>query len=129
MSERYVLGLGASSAATREDVDALCDAILQEMTIDASALAALATLDRRTDHPALLALADRLGLPLTGISPKRLAEAEARLETPSAVVAARAGLAGIAEAAALVLAGDGARLAVSKRMRGGVTMALARAAE
>lgn len=125
MSAAFVMGLGASSSATLEDAIALCDAVLEDAGITRADLQAVATLDRRTDHPALLALAEELGLPLTGISPKRLRDEEARLETPSEAVAARTGLAGIAEAAALSLAGPDARLVVPKRVRGGITAALA----
>ena len=125
MSAAFVMGLGASSLATVEDAAALCDAVLEEAGVTRADLQAIATLDRRADHPALLALGQALGLPLTGISPKRLRDEEARLETPSGTVAARTGLAGIAEAAALSLAGPDARLVVPKRARGGVTAALA----
>ncbi len=87
-----------------------------------ASLAAAATLDLKADEPAVAAL----GLPLHVFA----AEALDRImvPNPSSIVAASVGTASVAEAAALAAAGEGARLAVPKRIGARVTCAVARIA-
>ena len=122
---RFVLGVGIASVASEGDVFALAGAVLREAGIEASSLDAIATLDRRADHPALVALAARFEIPLWGVTSERLAGEVDRMATPSEKVKSLVGLAGVAEAAALASSGANARLVVEKRTGEGVTMALA----
>lgn len=69
---------------------------------------ALATLADKAGAPALLALATELGVPVCAIPGERLATVATL--TRSARISARLGTGSVAEAAALVAAGDGARL-------------------
>jgi cobalt-precorrin 5A hydrolase/precorrin-3B C17-methyltransferase len=87
-------------------------------------LGALATIDRRADHPAILAVAGRWGLPVHTFGSDRL-DAVA-VPTPSDVVARAVGTHSVAEAAALAAAGDRAELAVEKFVGDRVTVAVAR---
>lgn len=126
-----VLGIGATSAATEDDAMALAAAVLREAGLSPEALDAIATLDRRADHPAVQALAASLGVPLRGVSPGALAKDGERAPTPSTTVARLVGVPSVAEAAALSVArgeGGDADLLVPKRIGEGLTAALARSA-
>jgi len=69
---------------------------------------ALATLADKAGAPALAALAAEMGLPVRAIAWERLAAVTTL--TRSARISARFGTGSVAEATALVAAGDGARL-------------------
>ncbi len=115
-----VVGVGLAQRATADDVRTALERALAEAHLEPAAVAALATIDRRRLHPALLAQ----GLPLVGFSAAQLTTV--RVPHPSSVVAEAVGTPSVAEAAALLLAGDGAELAYPKRANGPVTIALAR---
>lgn len=96
-----VAGIGCTSAATPGEIVTLIDGALAEAGRSPLGLACLASLDRRADVTALAQAASRLGVPLRFFTAAELATAHQGLVTPSAVVAERTGLAGIAEAVAL----------------------------
>jgi precorrin-3B C17-methyltransferase/precorrin-6Y C5,15-methyltransferase (decarboxylating) CbiT subunit len=112
--ELLVLGVGCSSDATAADLRALV-ADLDHRRPDA-----VATIDLRADHPAVVAVAP--GAPTT--FPASLLAAVA-VPHPSDAVAQAVGTPSVAEAAALLAAGPGARLVVAKRAGPTVTAALA----
>lgn len=74
----------------------------------AEGVVALATAAEKADDAILKALASELRLPVRGIAPAALAAVET--QTRSARVTQRFGAGSVAEAAALVAAGPGARL-------------------
>ncbi|MCV6597427.1 MAG: precorrin-3B C(17)-methyltransferase [Mangrovicoccus sp.] len=125
--QHYVLGLGCARDAAPEDLWALAQEVLAEAGIAPGAVAALASVDLKADEPAMLALAERLGVPLRLFTPAELEAEAARLANPSDVVFAEIGCHGVSEGAALALAGPDAVLAVEKRKGATVTCALARA--
>ena len=73
--------------------------------------AVVATIDRRADHPAVTAAAG--GLPVVAFPASLLAAVD--VPNPSATVDEAVGTPSVAEAAALLAAGPGARLVVEKR--------------
>jgi cobalt-precorrin 5A hydrolase len=77
----------------------------------AAGLAAIATAEDKAGHPALAALAGRLGLPLRAVPLAAIAAAPA---APARHAPARYGGRSLAEAAALAAAGPGARLLASR---------------
>lgn len=91
------------------------------------AVAAVATIDLKADEAAIGEAARRLGVPLRLFGAAALERETPRLANPSEVVFAEVGAHGVAEAAALACAGEGARLVVPKRKTGEATAALARA--
>ncbi len=97
-----VAGLGFRQAATADSLRAALRAAGGEN------VAALATLAEKATAPALLALAEALGVPVIPIAAAALAEVETL--TQSSRLRARLGTGSLAEAAALCAAGPGARL-------------------
>ena len=119
-----VVGVGTTTDATVEDVESLVAAALIEFGLAADALEALATIDRRADHPAIVAFARARDLPIRSYPAALLGTVA--VPHPSDVVDAAVGTPSVAEAAALVGAGAGATLAVAKRRGDRATVAVAR---
>lgn len=119
-----VLGVGASSGVTAEEIEALVRAALAEAGLAWGSLSAVATLDRRIAEPGLVAFATRHRLPLRGYPAAELAMVS--VPHPSAAVARHVGTPSVCEAAACLAAGG--PLVVSKRKGVRATVALARRA-
>jgi cobalamin biosynthesis protein CbiG len=120
---RLVVGVGCSRGCPPEELAALVDAVLAKIRGD---VVTLATVDRREAEPCVVALAAGRGVPLRLHSADALAEVA--VPTPSDVVARHVGTPSVAEAAALLSAGPGARLAVAKRRSAHATCAIAEVA-
>lgn len=130
---RTAVGVGCSSAATATEVEG----VIAEAVLAAAAAAAgagseagpgdsgagpvLATIDRRRHHPAVVAAAG--GRPLVAFPPSLLAAVD--VPEPSPAVEAAVGTPSVAEAAALLAAGPGARLVVGKQRGATATAAVA----
>jgi cobalamin biosynthesis protein CbiG len=120
------LGIGCRPGLDPAELLRLTAEMLTAQALSPTALAGLASLDRRADEPALAALAAALGLPLLSFSAEQLERETPRLCHPSATVFAATGCHGVAEAAALAAAGPEAVLVMPKRAAAGqVTFALA----
>ncbi|MBA3283111.1 MAG: precorrin-6Y C5,15-methyltransferase (decarboxylating) subunit CbiT [Acidimicrobiia bacterium] len=123
------VGVGCSSDATADEVAAVVADALGSAPSNTMPPAVVATVDRRRDHPAILALTGlhRSGrggpLPVMAFPSSLLAQVS--VATPSAVVADAVGTPSVAEAAALLAAGPGARLVVTKRKGATATAAVA----
>lgn len=117
-----VAGLGCSTGASNEEAATLLEETLRGAQLARASVAAVATVDRRLDHPALTGI----GLPLRGFSAHDLTDEE--VPNPSPRVAGAVGTPSVAEAAALRAAGDGAQLVVDKTVSANVTVAIARRA-
>jgi cobalamin biosynthesis protein CbiG len=126
MAARLWLGFGLSETATADDaVDAIAE-LLAELRLDLAALADAGTIDRRADHPAVGRVETLFGRPVMLFSAERLERETPRLKNPSETIFRLMGCHGVAEAAALALAGEGAELLIEKRLMRRVTLALAR---
>ncbi|MFD7923165.1 cobalamin biosynthesis protein [Streptomyces sp. NPDC059740] len=127
-----VVGLGARPGASAEEAEALAAEALREaaralgrpggvgagaaggpLAAFAGQVALVATLARRAGEPAAIAVAARLGAGLRGWPAERLARVE--VPHPAGRTRAAVGTRAVAEAAALLAAGPGARLLVPKR--------------
>ncbi len=117
-----VAGMGCSSDATAEVTGSWLGSVLADAGLDRASVAVVATIDRRADHPAVRGL----GLPIRSYGAAELAAVA--VPHPSPVVAGAVGTPSVAEAAALLAGGEGARLVVTKRVSGNVTVAVARRA-
>jgi cobalamin biosynthesis protein CbiG len=84
----------------------------------------VATLDKKTQEPALQTLCTERGWPLHGHDAASLRDVD--VPTPSSVVEQAVGTPSVSEAAALREAGDGATLVLAKQVSGRVTVAIAR---
>jgi cobalamin biosynthesis protein CbiG len=111
-----VVGVGARSGVTADEVLAAVDAVLPPGAPGVR----LATLTARAAEPGLTGAAAARGWTLTGHSAAELARVVA--PSPSARAADRVGTASVAEAAALL---GGGRLVVPKTVHGRVTVAVA----
>jgi cobalt-precorrin 5A hydrolase/cobalt-precorrin 5A hydrolase/precorrin-3B C17-methyltransferase len=122
-SAALVVGAGCSRGCPPEELAALVDSALAGVD---GRVVAVATIDRRAAEPCVVALAQTRGVPVRAHSADALARVP--VPTPSAVVARHVGTASVAEAAALLAAGPGARIAVVKRRSAHATCAVAEVA-
>jgi cobalt-precorrin 5A hydrolase/precorrin-3B C17-methyltransferase len=125
-----VLGAGSSTGADPDRLWDLATAALSQAGLAPASVAAVATIDRKVDEPAIVRLAHRLGVPLTGFGASVLAAAatDRAVPNPSGIVASAVGTPSVAEAAALLAAGPGSTLAISKQVSEDSTVAVARRA-
>ncbi|MGW2376089.1 cobalamin biosynthesis protein [Kitasatospora sp. NPDC001683] len=124
-----VVGIGAGSGTEAADAMKLLMAVLKETGHLRSAIARLATVAGKADHPAVRWAARCLNVPVD----EHPAEELARLTVPnpSEAVGAAVGTASVAEAAALASANSGqsgGQLVVAKRKSATATVAIARTA-
>jgi cobalt-precorrin 5A hydrolase/precorrin-3B C17-methyltransferase len=113
-----VVGVGASSSAPADAAATLLATALAGLA--RQSLAEVATIDRRAGDPVVTSL----GLPVRAFTAEALAAVD--VPTPSEVVRAAVGTASVAEAAALLAAGPGAELVVTKLAGKEATVAVAR---
>jgi cobalamin biosynthesis protein CbiG len=118
------IGIGCKRGAGPGEVLELVRATLAEAGLPPSAVACIATIDRKKDEAAIVELAAKFGVPVRFFPADALA-AETRIMHPSKDVAAMVGTESIAEAAALLAAGSGAKLIVRKRKSAHATCAIA----
>lgn len=128
------LGIGCERDTSLALLQRLVNRRLEALDLAEEAIAGLASIDRKADEPALLELARQRNWPLRWLPAASLSAVP--VPTPSAVVAAEMGTASVAEAAALIAAGPGARLLQVKAIeragpgeRGAATLAIALARE
>jgi cobalt-precorrin 5A hydrolase len=108
-----VVGLGCDRGATLEMVERGVDSMLATHGLSAKSVKELATIDKKADEPALLALAERRGWPLRTFTAEEL-DRTPGIENPSETVKRFVGTRGVAEPAALLAAGA-AKLLVAKQ--------------
>jgi cobalt-precorrin 5A hydrolase / precorrin-3B C17-methyltransferase len=119
-----VVGVGASSGAEPAGVVELVEGALGEAGLAGEAVGVVASVDLKRGEPGVVAVAERFGVELRTFPAEVLAQVD--VPNPSSVVAAAVGTGSVAEAAALLAAGDGAELVVDKRRSGEATVAVAR---
>ena len=115
-----VAGLGASTGAPAEAAADLLRTVLAGAGLAPASVGEVATIDRRAGDEAIVAL----GLPVRAYPTEALAEVD--VPSPSETVRAAVGTPSVAEAAALLAAGPGAELVVTKQVAPQATVALAR---
>ena len=113
-----VAGVGCSRGASAEEILDLLDSALREAGLSRKSVAALASIDVKSDEAGLLEAADALGVPLHFRSAGELDAIE--VPNPSPVVAGAVGTPSVAEAAALLAATElahGAPVELARRGR------------
>lgn len=118
-----VLGVGASTGVTDEELEALTRTTLADAGLAWASVALVATLDRKLVEPGIAAFAARHGLALRGYAAHELAGVP--VPHPSAEVQRYVATASVCEAAA-VLAAAGGPIVASKRKSARATVAVAR---
>ena len=128
------LGLGCERGTSQELIARLVDQELDRLGLAPEAIAGMASINRKSDEQAFLALAQERGWAQQWM-PASTLNAIA-VPNPSDAVAAEMGTASVAEAAALVAGGPGARLLLNKTIaraqggeQGAATLAIATCAE
>lgn len=119
-----VLGVGSSSGADPDGLAELVDKTLAGIELSVDAVGLVVSIDLKASEPAVVALADRLGVALRTFPAELLAAVN--VPHPSAVVEAAVGTPSVAEAAALAAAGPQGVLVVGKRRSSEATVAVAR---
>lgn len=118
-----VLGVGCSTDAPADEVEALARAALAEAGLSLDGVFAIGTIDRRRNHPAIVHLAQVAGAARSEYTAEQLA-AVADVPTPSAEVLGHVGTPSVCEAAA-ILASSESPLVVPKRKSAHATVAVA----
>lgn len=104
-----VLGLGCDRGASPEMVERGLHAVLARHRLSPKSVRALASIDKKQDEPAFLALSERFRWPLH-VYPAEVLDAVPGIENPSEAVRRHVGSRGVAEPAALLAAGARALL-------------------
>ncbi len=100
-----VLGMGCDRGVSLETLNTALDQALEKIGESRDAVSALASIDKKSDEVALLALAEQQNWPLHFFSAEQLAQVE--VPNPSAVVLKYMGTPAVAEAAAMLAAQTG----------------------
>ncbi|MGV2128272.1 precorrin-3B C(17)-methyltransferase [Agrobacterium vitis] len=124
-----VLGMGCERHASVEEAIALAQQALDISGLAAQSLGAVASIDVKADEAAIHAVAKHFGVAARFFSAERLEQERPRLQNPSEVVFAEVGCHGVAEGAALAVAGSDGVLVLPKIKSKGVTVALGRSAQ
>lgn len=127
-----VVGLGCQRGCPVSTLRALLDQALQAHRIELHQIKALASIDLKRDEPALIELAEQLGLQMMYYSSEQLAAYHPQLSHHSQIAFERTGCYGVAECAALALAEQlanaPAKLLIPRQKYAQATLALAGAA-
>jgi len=124
MTRTLVIGAGCSRGCPEGELAELVGVALAELD---RRVEVVATIDARATEPCVRALVERLGVAL--VTYPAAALARVTVPSPSALVAAHVGTPSVAEAAALLGAGEDAVLVARKRRSAHATCAIAGRAE
>lgn len=120
------VGVGCVRGASSELLVQHTLSTLAKYGLASQSVAVVASLEVKADEPAICNLASKLDVPTRFFSSTALENMTSQLLTPSQSTFEAVGCHGVAEAAALLAAGPGATLIVSKQRGYGVTCAIAR---
>jgi cobalt-precorrin 5A hydrolase len=127
-----VVGLGCQRGCPVSTLRALLDQALQAHRFELHQIKALASIDLKRDEPALIELAEQLGLQMMYFSSEQLTGYQPQLSHHSEIAFERTGCYGVAESAALALAEQlanaPAKLLIPRQKYAQATLALAGAA-
>ncbi|MEX1179811.1 MAG: precorrin-3B C(17)-methyltransferase [Cucumibacter sp.] len=117
-----IAGVGCERGCDPAELIGLIETTLASHRLSPLSVAALATIELKSDEPAILGAAAHFGVPLRLFTAAELAAEHARLPNPSAIVEAEVGTPGVAEAAAL----KAGALLIEKRKSSRATCAVGR---
>ncbi|WP_268796599.1 cobalamin biosynthesis protein [Pseudomonas huanghezhanensis] len=129
LSTVRVIGIGCKRGCPVEVLAGLIDESLALFGMAVGDVTALASIDLKSSEPGLLALSERLGVPLVFFSADQVAEFEQRLSHRSQAAFDATGCYGVAESTALALAARlcaaPVHLLIARRNKDDATFALA----
>ena len=125
-SPTLAIGVGCERGTTTGELQRLVEETLRYAGLAPQSIAAIGSLDLKIDEPAVHQVAASLGAPACFFDAARLEKESTRLQTPSEIVFQETGCHGVAEGAALALAGPEGELIVAKRKSRRATCAIAR---
>lgn len=124
-----VIGLGCQRGCSVDSLRALIDESLAIHGLSLGDVSALASIDLKSSEAGLLALSERLGVPLVFFSAHELAAFEGQLSHRSQIAFDATGCYGVAESAALALAAQllaaPSHLLITRRKNSHATFAMA----
>lgn len=126
--QTLAVGIGCERGAAPKEMVALIRETLKDAGLAEAAVAAVVSIEVKSDEAAVLDAAASLGVPARFFDPATLERETPRLANPSEAVFRAVGSHGVAEAAALAAAGGGGELVVPKRKSRRCTCAVARGA-
>jgi cobalt-precorrin 5A hydrolase/precorrin-3B C17-methyltransferase len=121
------LGIGCERFCPAEEIAALAHTSLAEAGLAAEAVAAIVSIELKSDEPGIHALAQSLGIAARFFTSSRLLGETARLTQRSEAAFRATGCWGVAEGAALAATGRDGELVVARRQSRHATCAVARA--
>ena len=121
----FSLGVGCSRDCPPQELKRLVNDALLEANVNYHAVHSINTLDLKADEPAILDLANDLGIPLRLFTSGELEQEAHRLKSPSEVVFKEVGCHGVSEGAALAQVGNDGFLSLNKKKTKNATCALA----
>ena len=121
------LGIGCERYCPAEEIAALAHETLAEAGLADGAVAAIVSVELKSDEPGIHALALSLGVPARFFAASRLLVETPRLTRRSQAAFRATGCWGVAEGAALAAAGPGGELIVPRKQSRRATCAIARA--
>ncbi len=121
-----MLGIGCERGCDSDEVISLVEAALQSAKLSPLSIGAIGSIDLKADESAIHAAGMHFDVPVLFFTAKQLEEETDRLVSPSEIVFAEVGCHGVAEGAALALAGADGKLIVPKQKSKRATVALAR---
>jgi cobalt-precorrin 5A hydrolase len=110
---RLVIGLGFREAATAQSIGEVLASVAARIAKSGVATV-LAVAEDKATHPGLLAAAQASHFSVETVATEELRETDARVITRSERVLRQRGVGSVCEAAALAVAGRGARLVVTR---------------
>jgi cobalt-precorrin 5A hydrolase len=121
-----VVGLGARKDASVDAIIEAVDTALEQVHVPLARVYRFATVDIKRDSQPMLDAVARLGAPLEFLSVEALRlVTNSELSPDSAMVQEKIGVGGVCERAALLVAGNNAKLILKKTVQNGVTVAIA----
>jgi cobalt-precorrin 5A hydrolase/precorrin-3B C17-methyltransferase len=118
--KNLIVGIGCERHCPAEHVIALVEKTLAENNISPLAIAAIASIDLKSDEAALNAAASHFNVPLRTFTADQLKQEAARVPNPSTVVLSEVGTPSVAEASAI----KAGALLVEKQMTNKATCAI-----
>lgn len=122
-----VVGIGCERNASTDEVIALVTQTLSANSLAPASIAAIASIDIKSDEAAIHVTARHFRVPARFFTAEDLCKESSRLKNPSALVEKEVGTPGVSEAAALAAAGPQSELIVEKTKSLRATCAIAKA--
>lgn len=125
LPREYVLGIGCRRGRSEAEIDAFIMRNLAKAGIALSAVAAVASIDRKRDEPGICQWVQKTGVPFVVFSEERLRQMEGDF-CSSAFVERAVGVDNVCERAAMAACAEGGVLILPKQAENGITLAIAK---